>query len=93
MGVTLASLSKGVVSDSGYSITVHDKGHGMQPEVVNPFYLTVGGERRRDPKRGDRTPRLKRRVMGRKGLGKLAPFGICDALEVISSGGEKARRR
>lgn len=27
--------------------------------------------------------------MGRKGVGKLAPFGICETLEVISSGGEK----
>ena len=87
MGVTLASLSRGNVSDSGYSITVRDNGHGMQPEVVNPFYLTVGGERRKDPKRGDRTAKLKRRVMGRKGVGKLAPFGICETLEIISSGG------
>ena len=89
MGVTLASLSKGIVSDSGYAITVHDKGHGMQPDVVNPFYLTVGSERRKDPKRGDRTPRFNRRVMGRKGVGKLAPFGICEELEVISSGGDE----
>ena len=89
VGVTLASLSKGVVSDIGYTITVRDKGHGMRPEVVNPFYLTVGGERRKDPKRGDRTPRYKRKVMGRKGVGKLAPFGICETLEVISSGGDE----
>ena len=88
MGVTLASLSKGVVSDSGYSITVHDKGHGMPPDVVNPFYLTVGSERRKDPNRGDITPKFKRLVMGRKGVGKLAPFGICEELEVISSGGD-----
>jgi hypothetical protein len=89
MGVTLASLSKGIVSDSGYVITVRDNGHGMGPQVVNPFYLTVGGERRKDPSRGDRTPKHKRRVMGRKGVGKLAPFGICETLEVISSGGEE----
>lgn len=89
MGVTLASLSKGVVSDSGYTIAVQDTGHGMQPEVVNPFYLTVGGERRKDPNRGDKTTKYKRRVMGRKGLGKLAPFGICQTLEVISSGGDE----
>ena len=25
--------------------------------------------------------------MGRKGIGKLAPFGICRLIEVISSGG------
>ena len=89
MGVTLASQSRGVVTDSGYAITVRDTGHGMQPDVVNPFYLTVGSERRKDPNRGDRTPKFKRRVMGRKGVGKLAPFGICQTLEVISSGGER----
>lgn len=27
--------------------------------------------------------------MGRKGIGKLAPFGICKRIEVISSGGDK----
>ena len=89
MGVTLASLSGGVVSDSGYTITVRDNGHGMPPEVVNRFYLAVGSERRKDPDRGDRTPGFGRRVMGRKGVGKLAPFGICEVLEVISSGGDE----
>ncbi|WP_187429639.1 hypothetical protein ROLI_024450 [Roseobacter fucihabitans] len=88
MGSMLASLSKGVVADSGFTITVSDTGHGMNPDVVNPFYLKVGGERRRDPARGDRTPIHGRRVMGRKGVGKLAPFGICETLEVISSGGD-----
>ena len=89
MGEMLASRSKGVVADSGHTITVRDRGHGMCPEVVNSYYLTVGGERRRDPKRGDRTPKHKRKVMGRKGVGKLAPFGICETLEVISSGGDE----
>lgn len=89
MDTMLASLSGGVVSDSGYTITVKDFGHGMVPDIVNPFYLKVGGERRKDPARGDRTPKHNRRVMGRKGVGKLAPFGICETLEVISSGGEE----
>lgn len=88
MGSMLASLSKGKVSDSGYKITVQDNGCGMPPSVVNAFYLTVGGERRKDPERGHRTAKFDRRVMGRKGVGKLAPFGICDTIEVISSGGE-----
>lgn len=83
MGSMLASLSKGVAADSGFTITVRDTGHGMDPDVVNPFYLKVGGERRRDPARGDRTHVHGRRVMGRKGVGKLAPFGICETLEVI----------
>ena len=86
MGKSLANISNGVLIDRGYTITVHDNGHGMQPNVVNPYYLTVGGERRKD-ERGNKTPKYNRLVMGRKGVGKLAPFGICEELEVISSGG------
>lgn len=89
MGVYLSSMPKGKASDNGYTIVVRDNGHGMPPEVVNDFYLTVGKERRNDAKRGDVTRKHKRRVMGRKGVGKLAPFGICNTLEVVSSGGKK----
>jgi hypothetical protein len=88
MGAMLASLSKGQVTDSGYTIKVSDNGCGMPPDVVNQFYLKVGGERRKDPRRGDRSAKFNRCVMGRKGVGKLAPFGICNTIEVISSGGE-----
>lgn len=87
MGAFLASMQQGVVKDSGYSITVRDNGTGMEPGVINAFYLKVGAERRRDPERGDRSKKFNRRVMGRKGVGKLAPFGICGTIEVISSGG------
>jgi hypothetical protein len=74
--------------DAGYKITVIDDGIGMTPDVVNPFYLKVGGERRKDPNRGNVSAKHGRRVMGRKGVGKLAPFGICNTIEVITSGGE-----
>ncbi|MBB3172888.1 hypothetical protein FHR90_000702 [Endobacter medicaginis] len=84
MGTYLAT-SKG---DAGYRIVVQDNGIGMEPDVVNPFYLKVGGERRKDPKRGNLSTKYKRRVMGRKGVGKLAPFGICNTIEVISAGGD-----
>jgi hypothetical protein len=33
----------------------------------------------------------KRPVMGRKGIGKLAPFGICRRIEVWSAGGLKTK--
>lgn len=83
MGAYLAT-TKG---DAGYKITVADDGVGMEPDVVNPFYLKVGGERRKDPKRGNVSAKHGRRVMGRKGVGKLAPFGICNTIEVITAGG------
>jgi hypothetical protein len=84
MGVYLAT-PKG---DAGYKIVVRDNGIGMTPDVVNPFYLKVGGERRKDPKRGDVSKKFGRRVMGRKGVGKLAPFGICNKIEVLTAGGD-----
>ncbi len=87
MGVYLATMKDGQLTDSGYTIVVRDNGVGMEPDVVNPFYLKVGGERRKDSRRGNVSAKFKRRVMGRKGVGKLAPFGICDTIEVITSGG------
>ena len=59
----------------------------MTAQEVNDFYLIVGRNRRVD--RSERTPRHRRRVMGRKSIGKLAPFGICHEVEVISAGGDQ----
>ena len=88
MATYLATLSIGRVKDAGHAIVVKDDGCGMTPGLINSFYLKVGGERRTDPNRGNKSPRLGRSVMGRKGVGKLAPFGICNKIEVISSGGD-----
>ena len=87
MGRFLATKTGGVVEDKGFSIEVTDNGIGMTPDEMQAFYLVVGAERRADPNRGAESRSFKRRVMGRKGVGKLAPFGICKTIEVISSGG------
>lgn len=88
MGLFLATRAGGTLSDKGFDIEVIDDGIGMTPQQVQDFFLVVGAERRNDDNRGDRSPRFKRKVMGRKGVGKLAPFGICKTIEVLSSGGE-----
>lgn len=92
MGNFLAKKVKDRVEDLGLEIVVADNGHGMTPEEVKKHYLIVGLERRKDVHRGERSRELKRRVMGRKGVGKLAPFGICGEIEVISSGGQLIER-
>lgn len=89
MGELLANKVKGKIQDRGFFIEVSDNGTGMTTNEVNDFYLKVGAERRNDPHRGDRSKRFNRRVMGRKGVGKLAPFGVCEKIEVITSGGEE----
>jgi hypothetical protein len=85
MGEWLASKDASGIHDLGYSIEIVDDGCGMPPEEINALYLMVGAERRR---RGDLSPKFRRKVMGRKGVGKLAPFGVCEKIEVISSGGD-----
>src|SRR5206468_4037362 len=81
MGETLAAKAGGKVADKGFEIEVADDGIGMTPNQINDFYLRVGAERRKDANRGDLSTKFKRRVMGRKGVGKLAPFGVCRHIE------------
>lgn len=88
MGQLLATMHRGDVTDKGFEIVITDDGIGMTGEEINSFYLKVGAERRLDPRRGDTSRELGRKVMGRKGVGKLAPFGICTSIEVMSSGGK-----
>lgn len=65
------------------TITVRDDGHGMTFEECNGHYLRVGRNRRADgewtAKYGGLQPR---KVQGRKGIGKLAGFGIAERIEV-----------
>jgi len=62
-------------------IAVIDDGSGMSDEDVRQAYLIIGRDRRREE--GDHpTPKYKRRLMGRKGIGKLSGFGVAGAIEV-----------
>ncbi len=87
MGEYLAKRIQGEVKDRGYEIVVGDDGSGMTPDEVNRFYLRVGAERRKD-ERGDTSQKFRRKVMGNKGVGKLAPLGICRTIELLTAGGK-----
>ena len=66
-----------------YEITIVDDGFGMTIEDVNKKFLVVGRNRRMDE--GDDTTELDgetRKVMGRKGIGKLAGFGVANVINV-----------
>lgn len=92
MGQYLATKAGGTRSDKGFNIKIQDDGSGMTPDEMQNFFLVVGAERRTDVRRGSASPKYGRKVMGRKGVGKLAPFGICKIIEVISAGGKKTRK-
>ena len=62
------------------AITVTDNGNGMTWDMVRDAYLDVGRDRR-EVTGTDKSPGG-RLVQGRKGVGKLAGFGIAHVLEV-----------
>jgi hypothetical protein len=85
LNTMLATKAEGEIHDRGLEIRIQDDGHGMTADDVNEYYLNVGINRR--AARGEVSPVKGRKVMGRKGIGKLAPFGICHEIEVITAGG------
>lgn len=89
LGTQLAKKVDGEDIDNGFEIRVIDDGNGMTPQEALDFYLNIGADRREDKLRGNTSSKKTRRVMGRKGIGKLAPFGICKTIEIKSAGFEK----
>jgi len=62
------------------AIVITDDGHGMTEKDINEKFLLVGYRRREDAG-GAITKKFKRRVMGRKGIGKLSLFSIARNIE------------
>lgn len=69
-------------------IAVHDNGHGMNRSEIGTGYLIIGLPRR---KKASDLSRGNRRLMGRKGIGKLAPFGIASQIDVLTSAIDKGQ--
>ncbi|MFH5883672.1 ATP-binding protein [Halalkalibaculum sp. DA3122] len=67
-------------SKSADQIVIQDDGSGMGKESIENKYLVIGRNRREEGDSGDHG----RPVMGRKGIGKLAGFGISTKMEIIT---------
>lgn len=68
--------------DPSLTITISDDGHGMTWQEVETRYLPVNKHRRKDDKGQEtllRSPNG-RMLMGRKGVGKLAAFGVAHVM-------------
>lgn len=63
-------------------ITYHDDGIGMTFEELDNKFLLIGRNRRNEP--SEKETAKGRLVIGKKGLGKLSVFGICNVIEVKS---------
>ena len=94
LGEFLATRQGGAVKSKDFEIVVEDNGHGFSELQANDYYLKIGTDRKKDLSRGQdpsRSPELQRKVMGRKGIGKLAAFGICKTMEVRSASGSEGK--
>jgi hypothetical protein len=78
---TLLPLKERLLPDS-FTITIEDNGHGMSRGDLASKFL-IAGRRRRLEEGKTRTDKG-RIIMGRKGLGKLAGFGVAHRVEVTS---------
>jgi len=66
-------------------VIVEDDGVGMSFDEVNSFFLRIGRNRREE----DQKSPCGRVPTGKKGLGKLALFGIGDTINITTSQGEE----
>jgi hypothetical protein len=74
--------------DGPPAISITDNGRGMTRDELTDEFLVIGRDRRAHPSqktKGGRSP------MGRKGIGKLAGFGIAKTIDVISIPNPKLR--
>ncbi len=80
-----ADATKVVINLSGddKQLTVLDNGIGMDRAVLQRSYLTIAAPRRSGQNAQAASPGG-RPLMGRKGIGKLAPFGICSTVDVLT---------
>lgn len=79
---------KAAGADGHPCIVITDNGRGMTRDELTDEFLVIGRNRRTTP--GERT-HGGRLPMGRKGIGKLAGFGIARTVDVISSPNLKLR--
>ena len=68
-----------VIGDTDISIS--DNGNGMSFDECQDCYLTVGRNRRKETKQ-EVSERKHRPVLGRKGIGKFAGFGVAKLVDV-----------
>ena len=72
------------IDEQTSEIIISDDGIGMSDEEVRNKYLIIGRDRRDDEKSDRTLPPHKRKIMGRKGIGKLSAFGIAKEIVVES---------
>lgn len=66
------------------TISISDDGHGMTFSEINDCFLLIGRNRRGTDSKNQRSRSGKRFVIGKKGIGKLAFFGIAQTITITT---------
>ena len=69
------------IDTNSKTVTISDNGNGMSLDDINNRYLLVGYKKREEV---PLTPKYRRKVMGRKGIGKLSLFSIADTISLYT---------
>ena len=78
------NIPEGPIDDSVSEFTIQDNGLGMSEQDIRQRFMIVGRDRRESDGIDETPPPFKRKVMGRKGIGKFSAFGIAREMEVES---------
>jgi hypothetical protein len=70
-------------ADQDKQIIYIDDGEGMSFDEINQKYLLIGRNRRSDSQNAV-TKKNQRKIIGKKGLGKLSVFGIAKTIEITT---------
>lgn len=81
VNITIPDTPMGEASE----IVISDNGIGMSDSDVRKKYIIIGRDRRENEDTDETPAPLKRKVMGRKGIGKFSAFGIAKEIDIESA--------
>ena len=73
------------IDEATSKIRIIDDGIGMSDQDIRSKYLIIGRDRREKEQSEETPPPHKRRIMGRKGIGKFSGFGIAKEIVIESA--------
>ena len=76
------TIPEGPLGPTKSEIVISDDGIGMSDQDVRNKYVITGRDRRESESTDESPPPLRRKVMGRKGIGKFSSFGIAKEIEI-----------
>ena len=78
------TIPEGQINEQTSEIIIKDNGFGMSDQDIRSKYLIIGRDRREEEQSEETPPPYKRKIMGRKGIGKFSAFGIAKEIVIES---------